>query len=411
MALSQLCAVIIGGGLGGLCLAQGLVRSGIHVEVYERDASLTSRPQGYRIHIDTRGVTPLRECLQPAAYELFDATRGEPGDRVTILTKRLRNLNVTRFPAVATGDQIGAGGPVNRLTLREILFAGLDNCVHFEKTFTHYEPEPDGSIRASFLDGTSVIGDVLVAADGVGSRIRQQYLPQAEVIDTGERCIYGKIILTEDTLPLLPDAVHHGFVGIVASRKLGMALGLMQFRSRPDRAAADIWPGWTLHPVADYLMWALSGQQEAFPRSDSDMRSLDGPSLQQIALNLTKDWHPNLRALIAQSVAADTFFLPIHTSIPIPPWPTTNVTLLGDAIHAMSPPRGSGANIALKDAGVLCRNLSAVSRGETPLLTALHDYERQMIDYGFAAVTDVQAVLRAGNGPLERLISFLSRHK
>lgn len=43
--------LIIGAGLGGLALAQGLVKSGFHVTVFERDESSISRSQGYRISI------------------------------------------------------------------------------------------------------------------------------------------------------------------------------------------------------------------------------------------------------------------------------------------------------------------------------------------------------------------------
>jgi 2-polyprenyl-6-methoxyphenol hydroxylase-like FAD-dependent oxidoreductase len=70
---------------------------------------------------------------------------------------------------------------------------------------------------------------------------------------------------------------------------------------------------------------------------------------------------------------------------PIEQWQTTNVTLLGDAIHAM-PPRGSGANTALRDARQLADSLIAMVRLGAPLHQALHDYETEMVRYGFAAL-------------------------
>jgi len=50
-------------------------------------------------------------------------------------------------------DLPGPGGfGVNRLTLREILLAGLD--VRFGKNFTGYSPAPDGRVTAHAADGT-----------------------------------------------------------------------------------------------------------------------------------------------------------------------------------------------------------------------------------------------------------------
>jgi len=48
--------LIIGAGLGGLALAQGLVKAGFHATVFERDESPASRPQGYRISIRSLGM-------------------------------------------------------------------------------------------------------------------------------------------------------------------------------------------------------------------------------------------------------------------------------------------------------------------------------------------------------------------
>ena len=58
------------------------------------------------------------------------------------------------------------------------------------------------------------------------------------------------------------------------------------------------------------------------------------------------------------------------------------MTLLGDAVHSMTPFRGIGANTALRDAQLLCRNLI----GASDIRAAVADYEHRMRDYGFQAV-------------------------
>jgi len=62
---------IIGAGLGGLCLAQGLKRAGISFDIYEKDALSHSRKQGYRIRINEAGQTALSRCLPQDLYALF----------------------------------------------------------------------------------------------------------------------------------------------------------------------------------------------------------------------------------------------------------------------------------------------------------------------------------------------------
>jgi len=54
-------------------------------------------------------------------------------------------------------------------------------------------------------------------------------------------------------------------------------------------------------------------------------------------------------------------------------------------VHLMTPGRGIGANTALRDAELLCRRLTEAAHGKD-LVTAISEYEREMIEYGFEAV-------------------------
>jgi 2-polyprenyl-6-methoxyphenol hydroxylase-like FAD-dependent oxidoreductase len=186
--------VIIGGGIGGLALVQGLRKSGVSVAVYERDGTSTDRVQGYRVHINPTGSAALHECLPPHLFDAFARTCGKPTKSIRFVTEHAKvllaadEMNVPeRFDAVAQHRS------VSRITLRQVLLSGLEGVVHFGKAFVRYEESPNGRIVAHFEDGTTADGDVLVAADGGASRVRRQFLPQAERVDTGILGIAGKV--------------------------------------------------------------------------------------------------------------------------------------------------------------------------------------------------------------------------
>ena len=76
--------LIAGGGLSGLCLAQGLLKDGHTCEVFERDADL-SRNRGYYLHMNADGGEALRRCLPGDLFELYaETSRQTPGRRESI---------------------------------------------------------------------------------------------------------------------------------------------------------------------------------------------------------------------------------------------------------------------------------------------------------------------------------------
>ncbi|MGC0312386.1 FAD-dependent oxidoreductase [Kitasatospora acidiphila] len=377
---------IIGGGIGGLSLAQGLTKNGIKVDVHERDRTPTDRLQGYRVHINPHGARALRACLPDELWQAFLATTGDHGAQsFTMRTEQLKPLLSIRLPQQA--DPARAHHSVSRITLRQVLLAGLDDTVHFGRTFTGYRQLPDGRIECRFTDGSTAVADLLVGADGGNSPVRHQYLPHAQRVDTGIRTIAGKYLLTPEHRRAVDGRLFAGATNVIPPADAGMFLAphiyAEQHVPRADGFGATHDPGALFDNTASYLMWAYGRRTERFPPG---LDSLDGSELRAVVAELVRGWHPDLRTVVERSDPDTVSLLPIRTSVPIRPWTPSRVTLLGDAIHAMTPMRGIGANTALRDADTLCRALTDAHRGTLPLLHAIGGYEHRMRGYGFAAV-------------------------
>jgi 2-polyprenyl-6-methoxyphenol hydroxylase-like FAD-dependent oxidoreductase len=158
------------------------------------------------------------------------------------------------------------------------------------------------------------------------------------------------------------------------------------------------WPGLLFDNTTDYLNWGFAAAARRFP---GDVMQRRGAELMALTSHMTRDWHPNFRTLVALTDPATCFPVNIRTSLTIAPWPSSSVTLIGDAIHTMTPGRGVGANTALRDASLLCRNLIKVQEGQMALRDAVQDYEVQMRDYAYEAVEKSREQMD-GNGLIHK---------
>lgn len=375
---------IIGGGIGGLCLAQGLKKAGIHVAVYERDDSVSSRAQGFRIHIDPQGSTALHQSLPESLWKIFDTTGGDFGQGFALVTERLQELISVRGERDAA-DPIARHRSISRITLRRVLLAGLEDIVHFRKRFLRYEEMPDGRITAHFEDGGTATADVLVAADGVNSPVRKQYLPDADPLYTGVIGLGSKVPLSDGAMALAPNRLLDGPVIVIPPEPCSLFMAIWKRSTGAGAALRQLGIDRPLAGDENYIILGLGGRAE-YLRLGDDAPDLPGRVLKDVLRRTTANWHPNLRKLAEMTDETEMAANRIRTSYPLTPWKTTRVTLLGDAIHSMTPYRGIGANIALKDAAVLCSKLGEAHLGKRPLLDAIAQYEEAMRDYGFAAV-------------------------
>lgn len=362
--------IVIGAGLGGLTLAQGLRRAGIDVVVYERDAA-RGHPQGVSLHVDDRGMAALRACLPPGHLAMAEATMGGPREQTLFLSEVDGEFVVVRTQPSDAAGPVRPGRQAHRPLLRAVLLTGLDDTVRFGAAFTRFDQRADGTVRAWFGDGRTDTADVLVGADGIGSTVRRQYLPHARVVDTGRRMVMGATPLRAVAHTGLPGLIGHSPASVRTGDTM-MVLGVLRYTESPVLARQKWLPALRSRAVTDaedYVMWAL-------------------PDTSAV------DLHPALRSIVDQAWPDMTAALRIGMIPPIPAWPAGPVTVIGDAIH-LAP--GFGGNLAMQDAHRLRDALVRAAGGQQDLLAAIGDYETAMRRDNFAVEPAVEpAVAESG---------------
>ena len=385
--------MVIGAGTGGLALAHGLRASGIRVRVFERDRNLTERAQGYRLTISVQGARALQSCLPKANFEHFVAASAKVSAAVSFFDHKLRRLLFVEVPNTGQTDPYAAR-PISRVALRQVLAEGLEDTVTYGKTFHSYDTTQGGQVVARFEDGSSAEGDVLVGADGAASRVRRQLLPDAKRLETGLVMVMGKLPLDPLVRRESPPAVFKGPTLVLGPGGCSMFAGALQYP--PSHGAGN--------DREEYLMWGFSAHHDSFGLAGA-AGEVAAADARAAVLSQMRDWSPNLRRLVERADTSSLSSFAVKSSVPLAPWATSRVTLLGDALHNMTPFRGVGANTALRDAVLLRDALAGVDRGERYVLSALTDYEREMIGYGFTAVRASLANMKRlhARSPVSRL--------
>ncbi len=383
-AQTPLDVLVIGGGIGGLALAQGLRKNGVAVRVIERDVTRSERLQGYRIHISPEGNESLYHCLPEHLYDAFTKTCGKSTDAFTVLNSHGETLlQLTGF--TKTNEKFGHKG-ASRITLRQVLLSELNDIVLFNKRFSRYETTNDGRITVHCEDGSSYTADLVVGADGANSSVRKQFLPHAQRVSTGVFSVCGKVPFNEQSQ--LPTQLEQGPVMVLSD--YGASLFTVNHQFENDHSSVGTIgitdptheKGLLFNNISPYTFWAYAMKKEHFIAHE------DRESLYKQVIEKTTDWHPKLHNLVLETDPDTIYLLDVQTSVPIPQWETTNITLLGDSIHSMTPFRGIGANTALEDARDLVKAIVAVKHGEKELIEALHEYETTMLKRGFKRVED-----------------------
>ena len=376
----RLHVIVAGAGLAGLALAQGLVRSGHTVEVFERDADL-DRKQGYYLHFNPIGGEALRRVLPDDLFELYLETSRESYDRPESIVLNDQLDELTSRPHLGPpnpGPRNHTG--VHRRTLRQLLSGRLGDSLHSGNAVVSFEQDADG-VTVTLSDGSTARGDLLVGADGIRSAVRSQLLPEVPVIPTGIQGIgiYGRTPLTPELDEQLPSILDQGV--LMAVDRKGSRLLIANFRPRrpADEAAAEIAPDVKLDAVPAYAMVSCSVAPgtEVPPTREwtaRDRAGDEGARCSPRSRAGTRRPGPWSRRIEPDSM----FIIPFGFLEPAESWEPSRVTIVGDAAHGMLPTLGMGANLSLNDAALLIDQLDRYAAGEVGLHEAIGAYEAAM---------------------------------
>jgi 2-polyprenyl-6-methoxyphenol hydroxylase-like FAD-dependent oxidoreductase len=306
-------ALVVGGGIAGPTLAMFLARARIEPVVFE--AYPRTDDVGGAFQIAPNGLRVLAEL------GLADAllAQGHPSTDMAFRNHRGRIVGIAKTGRSGRAVNI-LRAAVHHIIRDEAVRRGVD--IRFEKRVTDIV-EVGREVVATFDDGSTEVGDFLVGADGVHSRVRACILPEHAAPRDTQMVSLGGFCAAGASAPDPDDADRLTFV--VGPR---YQLGYCKFN-------ATRWGWWCHVHVAD------ADERDA-------MMTMTFDALRDRMLERYRGWSAPVVDFIASTEA--WLRTPIHDVPRLPRWSRGRTLLLGDAAHAMSPAGGQGASLALEDA-------------------------------------------------------------
>ncbi|KAF3070645.1 putative cercosporin toxin biosynthesis protein [Daldinia childiae] len=188
--------LIIGAGIAGLALAQGLRLRSIPFRLFERYSKSRSS-QGHRFRISKDGQAALDSVLSPELQDLLRRTEAEryPFEPRYVDVRKLEFAKQTLIDPVSM--------PVDRTWIRLLLALNINDAIEYEKEFESYRVIGD-QVQVRFVDGSTALGRLLVGADGIRSRVRTQLQPDRKLLDLERWLMWGRTPLTDDLKKSVP---------------------------------------------------------------------------------------------------------------------------------------------------------------------------------------------------------------
>ncbi|MFP8968418.1 FAD-dependent urate hydroxylase HpxO [Pokkaliibacter sp. CJK22405] len=327
--------VIAGAGMGGLTMALALRRAGHQVRIFERTRELA--PIGAAISIWSNGVRVLN------ALGLKDKLDAISGDMQQMSYYDKSGKVLTDFSLEPLYAQVKERAhPVARALLQDMLLEAVgSDTVTLGVSCEQVEEHSEG-VTITLSSGEKIAADLLVAADGTHSQLRNY--------------VVGQTIQRE----------YRGYVNWNG-----------RVRIAPDLANAHEWRQF----VGDHKRCSLMpmGNDEFYFFFDVPLPAGTENDRSQYRQELSQHfagWAEPVQRLIERLDPARMARVEIHDVTPLGSLHRGRVVLIGDAAHAMTPDLGQGGCQAMEDAWVLTECLKTSGS----LISALNAYDARRVE-------------------------------
>ncbi|UFR00045.1 FAD-dependent monooxygenase [Streptomyces sp. Go40/10] len=332
--------LVAGGGIAGQALAFWLTRSGHRVTVAERFPAL--RAAGAQVDLRGQGIEAVKRM------GLLDAVRDKLVDEAGVAFVDARGKARATIMANTSGkgrQTLTSEYEIMRGDLVRILYdAAKDDTEYVFGVSVDGFEQDEHKVVAHFSDGSSDEYDLLVGADGQGSRIRQAILP-------------------EDSDPYWRVGIHmaYWFVPRIASdsniRATYMIPGGRQIMRRSHNPTET---------QAYFVLREESEEASAIHRAPAERQ-------QEFWASRFHDAGWQTDRFIEGMKTSPFFYSQEVVQVRTDTWSKGRVVLAGDAAHCASPYSGMGVSGGLVGAHVLA---GEINRHPGDLPTALANYDR-----------------------------------
>ncbi len=386
MLLNNKKIAIVGGGPGGLTLAKLLQLKGVEVNLYERDVNREARLIGSPLDMhEGSGLTAIREMglLKP-----FKEKYRPGADKKVIVNKQAQILFSDHETKPADDfNNVNFRPEIDRGPLRSLLLDALEpGTIIWDSHFISMEQQQEGWLL-HFKNGTSAYADLVVAADGVNSKIRP-YLTDIRPFYSGVTMLEGNVHHPEKAIPYIYALLNGGKLMAYGNGK-NLFMGLKGTGELTYYASFKPAESWAEESGLDFT----NRQQmlDWFKEEYADWGCI---------------WSELFENATTSFVPRKIYCMPLDQT-----WKTqSNLTIMGDAAHVMPPFAGEGANMAMLDALELTDCLTSDKYND--LQSAIAAYESSMRKRASAAAKQSlhNGERMHASDALDQMLSMFSKH-